>query len=263
MRSVRSALVGLGTLIVLVTFVGFATFSADVPGGSRPEIPPAEPPQPLVLAADAGAATGRVTAFVFANQLQAPTPPTSTDVAGVEAIEVVEFLEIDELTLALMAEQGRTRPSPGTTTGEPSTTTTTGHRYHHPTDHHNHHPTDHHDDHGIDHNHDEAAGYDHHDRTHHHHNGRTHHHYNGTPVHHYHDRPPVERPAQRRRNASIGLAVFPGRGTGQGGTGGALRVWLRPGRLQPARTVRRALSAFVHLLGLPGGVSRLGRSQHL
>ena len=81
MRSVRSALVGLGTLIVLVTFVGFATFSADVPGRSRLETPPNEPPQPLVLAADAGAATGRVTAFVFANQLQAPTPPTSADVS--------------------------------------------------------------------------------------------------------------------------------------------------------------------------------------
>ena len=126
MRSVRSALVGLGTLIVLVTFVGFATFSADVPDRSRPETPLNESPQPLVLAADAGAATGRVTAFVFANQLQAPPAPKSGEDADVaEAVEVADFLDIDELKQALVARRGTTRLSPTTTIEESSTTTTT------------------------------------------------------------------------------------------------------------------------------------------
>jgi hypothetical protein len=126
MRSVRSALVGLGTLIVLVTFVGFATFSADVPDRSRPETPTTEPPQPLVLAADAGAATGRVTAFVFANQLQTPPAPRSGQDADVaEAVEAPEFMDIDELMLALVARRGSTVLSSTATIEETSTTTTT------------------------------------------------------------------------------------------------------------------------------------------
>jgi hypothetical protein len=83
-------------------------------------------PQPLVLAADAGAATGRVTAFVFANQLQAPPAPKSGEDADVaEAVEVADFLDIDELKQALVARRGTTRLSPTTTIEESSTTTTT------------------------------------------------------------------------------------------------------------------------------------------
>ncbi|MGZ5382570.1 MAG: hypothetical protein ACXWH0_01100 [Acidimicrobiia bacterium] len=115
MRNVRSALVGLGTLIILLTFVGFATFSPDVAGESRSEGPADEPPAPLLLAADAGATTGRVTAFVFASQLQTQSEP-NVEARDQENVAV-------ELTVALLAEAGR-RPHSATTTTAPPTTTT-------------------------------------------------------------------------------------------------------------------------------------------
>ena len=107
MRSVRSALVALGTLTILLTFVGFAMFSPD-DDGSRPESSIEPTPIPIIMAADAGATTGRVTAFVFANQLQGQIQP---------AVQT-------ELTIALLVEQGR-KPLSVTTTTEPPTTTTT------------------------------------------------------------------------------------------------------------------------------------------
>jgi hypothetical protein len=101
--------VGLGTLIILLTFVGFATFS---PNGNeaRPETVADTLPAPpfAALAADAGTATGRVTAFVFANQLQATIEP---------AVQT-------ELTVALLTEQGRKPLSVTTTTAPPTTTGT-------------------------------------------------------------------------------------------------------------------------------------------
>jgi hypothetical protein len=118
MRSVRSALVGLGTLIILLTFVGFATFSTNGAVESRPELLSDESPEPLVLAADAGATTGRVTAFVFANQLQTPTLPGA---AGTELADRVTL----EPTIADLIEEGRRPLSVTTTTTLPPTTTTT------------------------------------------------------------------------------------------------------------------------------------------
>ena len=115
MRSVRSALVGLGTLIILLTFVGFATFSPDG-AEPRPETEAVDQtPTATLMAADAGTTTGRVTAFVFANQLQAQIRPE------VEA----------ELTIALLAERGRgpqSAPTTTTTTLPPTTTTTAARR---------------------------------------------------------------------------------------------------------------------------------------
>ena len=108
MRSVRSALVGLGTLIILLTFVGFATFSPNA-GDTRPLIEQEEAASTAPVALDAGTATGRVTAFVFANQLQARIQP---------AVQT-------ELTVALLADQGRRPQSVPTTTLPPATTTTT------------------------------------------------------------------------------------------------------------------------------------------
>ena len=117
MRSVRSALVGLGTLIILLTFVGFATFSTNGAERSRPESLPSESPDPLVLAAGAGATTGRVTAFVFANQLQVPDLPEDATTAAVDP-------ERFEVTLADLADDGRGPLSMTTTTTVPPTTTT-------------------------------------------------------------------------------------------------------------------------------------------
>jgi hypothetical protein len=118
MRSVRSALVGLGTLIILLTFVGFATFSPDAAGESRPESLANGEPAPVLLAADAGSTSGRVTAFVFANQLQAQDQPQA---------EVGEKADDDavELTIALLTAEGRGPLSATTTTTLPPTTTTT------------------------------------------------------------------------------------------------------------------------------------------
>lgn len=110
MRNVRSVLLGLGTLIILLTFVGFATFSPDETD-SRPETTTEPIAEPLALAADAGSTTGRVTAFVFANQLQAQTQPEIQPV----------------YSIASFAELGR-EPLPATTTSTtvpPTTTTTT------------------------------------------------------------------------------------------------------------------------------------------
>jgi hypothetical protein len=109
MRSVRSALVGLGTLTILLTFVGFAMFSPD-DGEARPETAADQTPTPIIMAADAGTTTGRVTAFVFANQLQGQIQPTVQT----------------ELTIALLVEQGRKPLSvtTTTTTTAPPTTTT-------------------------------------------------------------------------------------------------------------------------------------------
>ena len=91
MRNVRSALVGLGTLIILLTFVGFATFSPDGVDSPRPETTSNEAPAPLLLAADAGSTTGRVTAFVFATQLQVPTPTEANRAPAIDK-EAGEFV---------------------------------------------------------------------------------------------------------------------------------------------------------------------------
>ena len=107
MRSVRSALVGLGTLTILLTFVGFAMFSPDG-ADPRPETAADPAAAPMIMAADAGTTTGRVTAFVFANQLQGQIEP-----------EVQT-----ELTVALLVERGRKPLSVTTTTQRPTTTTT-------------------------------------------------------------------------------------------------------------------------------------------
>ncbi len=121
MRNVRSALVGLGTLIILLTFVGFATFSTNGAERPRPESLSTESPEPLVLAADAGVTTGRVTAFVFANQLQAPDLPEAAGTAGTEAADRVTL----ELTIDDLVEEGtRLRMVTTTTTVPPATTTT-------------------------------------------------------------------------------------------------------------------------------------------
>ncbi len=121
MRNVRSALVGLGTLVILLTFVGFAAFSTNGADQPRPETLSAESPEPLVLAADAGVTTGRVTAFVFANQLQTPDLP---EAAGTKAADPVTL----ELTVDGLVEEG-TRPGlVTTTTTVPPTTTTTAAR---------------------------------------------------------------------------------------------------------------------------------------
>jgi len=107
MRSARSALVGLGTLIILLTFVGFATFSPDG-NEARPEATTDPAPAAITMAADAGATTGRVTAFVFANQLQSELQP-----------------EI-QAELAITAPVERSdKPLSVTTTTQPPTTTTT------------------------------------------------------------------------------------------------------------------------------------------
>lgn len=104
MRNVRSTLVGLGTITILLTFVGFATFSPN-DTGSRPE----SDPTLTIMAADAGTTTGRVTAFVFANQLQRQIEP-----------------EIQtELTTALLVDRGRRPLSMPPSTPPPTTTTTT------------------------------------------------------------------------------------------------------------------------------------------
>lgn len=107
MRSVRSALVGLGTLTILLTFVGFAMFSPDG-ADPRPETAAEAAAAPMIMAADAGTTTGRVTAFVFANQLQGQIEP-----------EVQT-----ELTITLLVERGRRPLSVTTTTQRPTTTTT-------------------------------------------------------------------------------------------------------------------------------------------
>ena len=108
MRSARSALVGLGTLIILLTFVGFATFSPDG-NEARPEATTDPAPAAITMAADAGATTGRVTAFVFANQLQSELQPE------IQA----------ELAITAPVERSDKPLSVTTTTQFPTTTTTT------------------------------------------------------------------------------------------------------------------------------------------
>ncbi len=115
MRSVRSALVGLGTVTILLTFVGFATFSPD---GADPR-PDVTTTTPSALAADAGSTTGRVTAFVFANQLQSHQE---------ESPEIVMYgeptLDPSVLKLPTLRSIGSAQPQPTTTTQPPTTTTT-------------------------------------------------------------------------------------------------------------------------------------------
>ena len=112
MRSVRSVLLGLATLIVLLTFVGFATFAPD---GNAPLSDVDQDPLTIMMAADAGSTTGRVTAFVFANQLlsvRQESPP----------VTVLEEPDLD-LSAPTLLRPPTTSTSTSTTTQPPTTTT--------------------------------------------------------------------------------------------------------------------------------------------
>ncbi len=104
MRNVRAVLFAIGTLITLVTFVGFAMFSPDEAE------PPAETPrQAAALPPDTGMIAGRVAAFVLANEMLAPAPEPLVD---------------DYLTAAALAEYRPEAASPpaATSTTQPPTT---------------------------------------------------------------------------------------------------------------------------------------------
>jgi len=114
MKNVRPVLLGLATLIILLTFGGFAVFSTD-DGDRRPGVSPDPAPEAMTIAADAGSTTGRVTAFVFANEmLSAPHPEESP---------VVEVFEDPGLDPVPTLTRSNLRPS--TTTTSPTTTTAT------------------------------------------------------------------------------------------------------------------------------------------
>ena len=114
MKNVRPVLLGLATLIILLTFGGFAVFSTG-DGDRRPGVSPDPAPEAMTIAADAGSTTGRVTAFVFANQMLSAPHPEASPVVGV--FEDPGLDPVPTLT--------RSNLRPSTTTTSPTTTTTT------------------------------------------------------------------------------------------------------------------------------------------